>query len=83
MVKNFSPETKEIMRRVIQFVKSEKDGIKIPLNNVNDRLCAILGVSSRSIDNLKKELREIEEVESEKPRVKLWSHSNITTTVSN
>ncbi|CAF1567747.1 unnamed protein product [Didymodactylos carnosus] len=68
------------MLRVIRFVKSEKDGVKIPLNNVNDRLCAMLGVSSRSIDNLKKEFKEAEEAHSETPHKKLRSHSDTTTT---
>ncbi|CAF2766409.1 unnamed protein product [Rotaria sp. Silwood2] len=67
------------MYRVIQFVKSEKYGIKIPLNNVNDRLCAMLGVSSRSIDNLKKELKEIE-IAKERSSRRLRSGSNTITT---
>ncbi|CAF3835677.1 unnamed protein product [Rotaria sp. Silwood1] len=66
------------MYRVIQFVKSEKYGIKIPLNDVNDRLCAMLGVSSRSIDNLKKELKEIE-IAKEKSSRRLRSGSNTIT----
>ena len=53
------------MYQVIQFVKSEKYGIKIPLNNVNERLCAMLGVSPRTIDNLKRELNEIQMAEDE------------------
>ena len=53
------------MCQVIQFIKSEKYGIKIPLNNVNERLCAMLGVSSRTIDSLKRELNEIEMAEDE------------------
>ena len=69
------------MYRVIQFVKSEKYGIKIPLNNVNDRLCAMLGVSSRSIDNLKKELKEIEATKESSPRTRLRSGSSTITTV--
>ena len=47
MAKEFSSQTREIMYQVIQFVKSEKYKIKIPLNNVNERLCTMLGVSSR------------------------------------
>ena len=69
------------MYRVIQFVKSEKYGIKIPLNNVNDRLCAMMGVSSSSIDNLKKELKEIEIAKERSPRRRLRSGSNTITTV--
>ena len=80
MAKEFSPQTREIMYRVIQFVKLEKYGIKIPLNNVNDRLCAMLGVSSRSIDNLKKELKEIE-ITKEKSLRRLRSGSNTITSV--
>ncbi|CAF1242007.1 unnamed protein product [Rotaria sordida] len=68
------------MLRVIQFVRSEKYGIKIPLNNVNDRLCAMLGVSSRSIDNLKKELKEIETSQEESSRRRLRSGSSTCTT---
>jgi len=69
------------MYRVIQFVKSEKYGIKIPLNNVNDRLGAMLGVSSLSIDNLKKELKEIEMAKERSPRRRLRLGSSTITTV--
>ena len=71
------------MYQVIQFVKSEKYGIKIPLNNVNERLCAMLGVSSRTIDNLKRELNEIQMVEDEErsSRRILWTRSTTITTV--
>ncbi len=69
------------MLRVIQFVKSEKYEIQIPLNNVNDRLCAMLSVSSRSIDNPKKELKESEIFKEESPRRRLRSRSNTITAV--
>ena len=65
MAKEFSSQTMEIMYQVIQFVKSEKYGIKIPLNNANECLRAMLGVSSRMIDNLKGELNEIQMAEDE------------------
>ncbi|CAF2849109.1 unnamed protein product [Rotaria sp. Silwood2] len=68
------------MLRVIQFVRSEKYGIQIPLNNVNDRLCAMLGVSSRSIDNLKKELKEIEASQEEPSHRSLRSGSSTSIT---
>ncbi|CAF4652792.1 unnamed protein product, partial [Rotaria sp. Silwood2] len=38
----------------------EKDGCLIPLNNVNDRIKSILGISMSSVERLKREMREQE-----------------------
>jgi hypothetical protein len=54
----FSQELKQLMFNVIKFVESEKNGFAIPLNNVNDRLKAMLGISMSSIKRLKQEIRE-------------------------
>ena len=81
MAKEFSPQTREIVYQIIQFVMSETNGIRIPLNNVNDRLCAMLGVSFRSIDNLKKEMKEIEIAEERSLGRRLRSGSNSSITV--
>jgi len=56
----FSQELKQLMFNVIKFVESEKNGSVIPLNNVNDRLVSILGISTASVKRLKKEMREEE-----------------------
>jgi hypothetical protein len=56
----FSQEIKQFMFNVIKFVESEKDGSVIPLNNVNERLKYILGISMASVERLKKEIREEE-----------------------
>jgi hypothetical protein len=57
---DFSQDVKQIMFHVIQFVEREKGGCLIPLNNVNDRIKSILGISMSSVDRLKKEIREQE-----------------------
>jgi hypothetical protein len=81
MAKGFSPQTREVMYQVIQFVISEKNGITIPLHNVNDRLCAMLGISSRSVDNLKKQLKDIESAKERSSNSMLRSGSNTLITV--
>ncbi|CAF1304862.1 unnamed protein product [Rotaria sordida] len=48
------------MFNVIKFVEREKDGYLIPLNNVNDRIKSILGISMSSVERLKREMREQE-----------------------
>jgi hypothetical protein len=48
------------MFNVIKFVESEKNSSVIPLNNVNERLKYILGMSMASVERLKKEMREEE-----------------------
>ncbi|CAF2919098.1 unnamed protein product [Rotaria sp. Silwood2] len=52
---------KRLYFRVIAFIESEKYGPKIPLNNTLERSQACLGISIRSITNLKKEMRELNE----------------------
>ena len=56
----FSQEIKQLMFNVIKFVESEKNGPVIPLNNVNERLESILGISMSSVEKLKREIREEE-----------------------
>ena len=54
----YSQQEKQLIFNVINFVESEKNGWKIPLYNVNERLTAMLGISMRSIERLKGEFRE-------------------------
>ena len=56
----FSQELKQLMFNVIQFVENEKSGTIIPLNNVNDHLQAMLGISLSSVRRLKEEMRQDE-----------------------
>ena len=46
------------MFNVIDFVENEKNGSVIPLNNVNDRLKSMLGISMASVERLRREMRE-------------------------
>jgi hypothetical protein len=57
----FSQKLKQLMFNVIRFVENEKYGIVIALNNVNERLESMLGISPSSIKRLKREMREKEE----------------------
>jgi serine phosphatase RsbU (regulator of sigma subunit) len=57
---DFSRETKQMMFNVIKFVEREKGGCIIPLNNVNDRIHSILGISMTSVERLKREMLEKE-----------------------
>jgi hypothetical protein len=57
---DFSQDVKQIMFNVIQFVEREKGGCLIPLNNVNDRIKSMLGISMTSVERLKREIREQE-----------------------
>ncbi|CAF1362261.1 unnamed protein product, partial [Rotaria sp. Silwood1] len=57
---DFSQDTKQIMFNMIKFVEREKNGCCIPLNNVNDRIKSILGISMRSVERLKRKIREQE-----------------------
>ena len=71
-----------MMFRVILFVaKSKKNGPIIPLYNVNERLSAMLGISDRSISNLKKEMNELQrqkdERESQRSRTRSTTSSSI------
>jgi hypothetical protein len=54
----FSQELKQLVFNVIKFVENEKNGPVIPLNNVNDRLQSMLGISLSSVKRLKQEMRE-------------------------
>jgi len=54
----FSQELKQLVFNVIKFVENEKNGPVIPLNNVNDRLESMLGISLSSVKKLKQEMRE-------------------------
>ena len=56
----FSQELKQLMFNVIRFVENEKSGTIIPLNNVNDCLQAMLGISLSSVRRLKEEMRQDE-----------------------
>ena len=56
---HFTQEIKEMFFRIIDFVKSEKSGPQIPLNNTTARIITLLGISESSLFNLKKEMRVI------------------------
>ena len=56
----FSQELKQLMFNMIRLVENEKSGTIIPLNNVNDRLQAMLRISLSSVRKLKEEMREDE-----------------------
>ena len=56
----FSQELKQLMFNVIRFVENEKSGTIIPLNNVNDRLQAMLEILLSSVRRLKEEMRQDE-----------------------
>ena len=56
----FSQELKQLTFNVIRFVENEKSGTIIPLNNVNDRLQGMLGISLSSVRRLKEEMRQDE-----------------------
>ena len=56
----FSQELKQLTFNVIRFVENEKSGTIIPLNNVNDRLQGMLGISLSSVRRLKEEIRQDE-----------------------
>ena len=61
MPKEFSLEFNQLAFSIIDFVEKEKNGTLIPLNNVTDRLEAMFGVSGRSVNRFKQELKEQEE----------------------
>jgi hypothetical protein len=65
----FSQELKQLVFNVIKFVENEKNGPVIPLNNVNDRLQCMLGISLASVKRLKQEMREGQEWIMEEKRV--------------
>ena len=53
---DFGSEVKQLIFRIIKFVESEKTSPVIPLFSTTARLEAILGISRRSIFNLRSEL---------------------------
>lgn len=65
----FSQELKQLVFNVIKFVEKEKTGPLIPLNNVNDRLQSMLGISLASVKRLKQEMREGQEKIMEEKRL--------------
>ena len=58
---HFTSEIKEIYFRVIDFVESEKNGPRIPMNNSTARILTMLGISESSLFNLNKEMKAIRE----------------------
>ena len=66
---DFSQELKQLMFNVIRFVEKEERGTIIPLNNVNNRLQAMLGISLSSVRRLKEEMRQHESRMSEEKRL--------------
>ncbi|CAF4315561.1 unnamed protein product, partial [Rotaria sordida] len=65
MPKEFSLEFKQLAFSIIDFIEKEKDGPSIPLNNVTDRLVAILAISRRSVFALKNEMKQLKEDQEE------------------
>ncbi|CAF4987458.1 unnamed protein product [Rotaria sp. Silwood1] len=57
----YSQETKELIFNVIQFIEGEKNGPKIPLYNVNDRIMTALQISHGSMAKLKNEMKQLQE----------------------
>ena len=57
----YSAEVKTIFFRVIDFFEKERDGPMIPLSLTTARLIAVLGVSERSLFNLKAEMKQLSE----------------------
>ncbi|CAF3591532.1 unnamed protein product [Rotaria sp. Silwood2] len=80
MPKEFSLEFKQLAFSIIDFVEKEKNGSLIPLNNVTDRLEAMLGVSRRSINRLKHEIKELKKDQEESIRLTRWSSSSLSPT---
>ena len=60
----FSVEQKKLIFRVIDFVESERDGLKIAVTSTSARIMALLGISYSSVHRLKKELNELREQET-------------------
>ena len=59
--KEFSVEQKTLIFRVIEFVESERNGVKIPLSSTSARVMALVGISYRSVHRLKKELEILQQ----------------------
>lgn len=82
MPKEFSVEFKQPAFSVIDFVEKEKNGPSIPLNNVTDRLQAMLGVSQRSVYRLKHEMKELKDEQDNSVRSARSSNSSLSPTAS-
>ena len=64
----YSAEVKSVFLRVIEFVEKERDSPMIPLNLTTARLVAVLGISERSIFNLKAGMKKLREMEQSDQR---------------
>jgi hypothetical protein len=80
MPKEFSVEFKQLAFSVIDFVEKEKNGPSIPLNNVTDRLQAMLGISQRSVYRLKHEMKELKDEQDNSVRSTRSSNSSLSPT---
>ncbi|CAF3293648.1 unnamed protein product, partial [Rotaria sp. Silwood2] len=77
MPKEFSLEFKQMAFSIIDFVEKEKYGPSIALNNVTDRLQAILGISERSVYRLKREMKKLKDEQEESVRHTRSSSSSL------
>jgi len=59
----YSTALKEVFFRVITFVEAEKNGPQIPLYKTTQRIQTMLGISERSVFNLKQEMKNIKDKE--------------------
>ena len=57
----YSVEAKAIYFRIIDFIEKERNGPMIPLNLTTARILAILGISEKSLFNLKAEIKQTQE----------------------
>ncbi|CAF5100133.1 unnamed protein product, partial [Rotaria sp. Silwood1] len=80
MPKEFSLEFKQLAFSIIDFIKKEKDGPSIPLNNVTGRLVAILAISRRSAFVLKNEMKQLKEDQEEFVRFTRSSSTSLSLT---
>ncbi|CAF4474205.1 unnamed protein product [Didymodactylos carnosus] len=72
----FSKEFKQLAFSIIEFVEKEKSGPSIPLNNVNGRLQALLGISERSVYYLKSELKALVKEQEDSTRLRRSSSAS-------
>jgi len=80
MPKEFSVEFKQLAFSIIDFVEKEKNDPSIPLNNVTDRLQAMLGISRRSVYRLKHEMKELKDEQERFVRSTRSSSSSLSPT---
>ncbi|CAF3865788.1 unnamed protein product [Rotaria sp. Silwood1] len=80
MPKEFSLEFKQLVFSIIDFIEKEKNSPSIPLNNVTDRLVAILGISRRSVFVLKSEMKQLKEDQEEFVRLTRSSSTSLSPT---